>query len=254
MFNGWKLIFSATCFLFLPAAALAALQELPANVSAAAVQTHPTKQFSDSELLAFIAEQKRQNANSMIMQLQSPESFLVDELGLVAGQIDQIKEEHARLVVLTQKLADKFNEQRKTTTDSAKIDELKTEYREELSKTFDEYLVELQREVFLPHQNKKFDIICRQSLVSQLRNATAGKATWERVVTEYVQLAPEDLDRLSKAVEKASQELAEIDSEARHNAVRQAVRALPEKKRLLLEQWALGDIETMARLLKIAEN
>lgn len=254
MFSRWFLLLFVTGFVAVPATVFAAPQERPDDASAATVQTQTAKQFGDSELREFIAEQKRQTKNSMILQLQLSESFLIDELGLVDGQMDRIKEEQARLATLTQELADKLKKQRATTTDPDEIDKFKREYLEEFSKTVDEYLVGLQRDVLLPHQNKKFETICQQSLLGQLRHATAGRATWARVVAEYFQLAPEDLERMSKALEKASQKLTEIKDEARENAVRQVVRALPEKKRLLLEQWALGDIETMARLLKIAEN
>ncbi len=254
MINRRNVFLSAMCFFVLPGTLLAAPQEKAVRVSEATVHALPVKQISDSELQAIFAEQERQVRTSLTMQLNYSESFLIDELALVDGQLDQIKEEHARVAVLTQKLADTLKEKRATTTDSAKIERFKTEYMEELTKIYDEYLVNLQRDIFLPHQRKRFDTICRQSMVSKLQHATAGKATWERVLAECFKLTSDEMDKLKKTVEKAWAELAVADKEARKNAVKQVVRALPENKRLLLEEWALGDVETMASLLKITEN
>lgn len=253
MINRRNVFLSAMCFFVLPGTLLAAPQEKTARVSEATVQAPPVKQLSDSELSAFIAEQERQARNTVILTLlNSPD--LIDDLAVVAGQLEQIKEENARFAVVTQKLRNTLQEKQTTTTDSAILEKFKNEYLEEFRKASDEYLKNVNRDVFLPHQRKRIDAICSQMSVSQMQHATAGKATWDRVLAEYFKLTSDEVDKLKKAVEKAWAELAEADKEARKNAVKQVVRTLPENKRLLLEEWALGDVETMASLLKITEN
>ncbi len=245
----------AMCILIFPGTLFAAPQERGVEVSEDTARAQPvkqSKQLSDSELSALVAEQELQARNSVILALlNSPD--MIDDLA-VAGQLDQIKQEQSRFKVVTQKLRDTLQEKQATTTDSAMLDKFKHEYLEEFREASDEYLTNVNRDVFLPHQRKRVDAICRQMLVSQLQTFTAGKANWDRVLAKYFKLTSDEMDRLSMAVEKAWKELTEFEKDARKNAVKQAVRVLPEKKRQLLEELSLGDIETMARLLQITEN
>jgi hypothetical protein len=89
--------------------------------------------------------------------------------------------------------------------------------------------------------------------VNQLQSLK-GKASWDRILAVYLKLTSKEIEQLTDSVDQVWKAVQKFDQEAQEKAVKQIAAVLPRKKRLYLEELAMGNFGTMARLLNIVED
>lgn len=209
-------------------------------------------QLADLELYELVESKVRALQVSWTLALDSSE-LLIKQLDISEGQLDQLKKAKAEFSDKVAKLRSELEKQRASTIVSSKLEVFKAEYLADLQNLSEEYLAAVGQDILLRHQRATFELDSRRNLVNQLQSLK-GKASWDRILAVYLKLTSKEIEQLTDSVDQVWKAVQKFDQEAQEKAVKQIAAVLPRKKRLYLEELAMGNFGTMARLLNIVED